>query len=183
MNIYFLFFHCLREKLTAIGVSSTENNSEVVQFADVIIIATKPDVVKSCLENLQETLSPDDFQTKSFLSIAAGVPLSALESYLPLQTKSVIRVMPNTPCLVGQCAAAFASGTKTTNEDKAICTALFNSVGTISEIPEKLMDAVTGLSGSGPACKSIPLSLPCCSSPDPDLDPPDLACDRCVHVH
>jgi pyrroline-5-carboxylate reductase len=122
----------------------------------VIFIATKPDGIKSCLESLSENLCVEEFQTKSFLSIAAGVPLSALESYLPTQTKSVIRVMPNTPCLVGQCAAAFASGTKTTEEDKAICMALMKAVGTISEVPEKLMDAVTGLSGSGPACEFLP---------------------------
>jgi pyrroline-5-carboxylate reductase len=139
------------EKLSAIaalGIQSTNDNNEVVRFADVIIIATKPDGVKSCLESLAN----HDFEKKSFISIAAGTPISALESYLPHETKSMIRVMPNTPCLVGQCAAAFASGTKTTEEDKTICTAIFSSVGTVSEVPEKLMDAVTGLSGSGPAC-------------------------------
>mmetsp|Transcript_18324 Transcript_18324/g.19092 ORF Transcript_18324/g.19092 Transcript_18324/m.19092 type:complete len:285 (+) Transcript_18324:11-865(+) len=140
-----------REKLAEKGVRTTENNVEVVRFADVIIIATKPDVVKPCLLNLQEYLSLDEFNEKSFISIAAGVSISSLEEYLPIQTKSVIRVMPNTPCLVGQSAAAFSPGSKSTEEDKLICNAIFNSVGTISEVPEKLMDAVTGLSGSGPA--------------------------------
>jgi pyrroline-5-carboxylate reductase len=160
------------EKLSAIaslGIQSTNDNNEVVRFADVIIIATKPDGVKSCLESLAN----HDFEKKSFISIAAGTPISALESYLPQETKSMIRVMPNTPCLVGQCAAAFASGTKTTAEDKTICAAIFGSVGTISEVPEKLMDAVTGLSGSGPACECRIALLP--------SDPHSF--HRCLHVH
>ena len=62
--------------------------------------------------------------------------------------------MPNTPCSVSASAAAFSSGSKTTAEDKAVCQQLFDAVGTCSEVDEKLMDAVTGLSGSGPACKA-----------------------------
>lgn len=149
----------LREKLTALGVNSTENNDNVIRFADVIIIATKPDVVQPCLESLQINIQPEEFCMKSFISIAAGVSINSLENYLPKETKSIIRVMPNTPCLVGQSAAAFSTGTKSTDEDKAICISLFQSVGTISEVPEKLMDAVTGLSGSGPACKCPPSIL------------------------
>jgi pyrroline-5-carboxylate reductase len=126
-----------------------------LRFADVIIIATKPDVIKPCLTQLVKKSNPQDFETKSFISIAAGVPISALESYLPQQTKSMIRVMPNTPCLVGQSATVFAPGTKTTEEDKEICAAMFRSVGTVTEVQEKIMDAATGLSGSGPACEFL----------------------------
>jgi pyrroline-5-carboxylate reductase len=96
----------------------------------------------------------EDFRTKSFISIAAGVPLCALESYLPSQTKSVIRAMPNGPCLVGKSATVFSPSSKTTEEDKVIFTSLFSSVGIVTEVPEKNMDAATGLSGSGPACES-----------------------------
>ena len=134
------------------GARSTNDNIEVVRQSDIIIIATKPDVVQSVLKDISDKMNPDEFYRKSFISIAAGVPISALESYLPESTKSVIRVMPNTPCLIGESAAAFASGSKSDAHDKAICSAIFKSVGTICEVPEKLMDGVTGLSGSGPAC-------------------------------
>jgi pyrroline-5-carboxylate reductase len=131
----------------------TASNLDVVRFADVVILGTKPDVIKPCIANLINDIPADDFRTKSFISIAAGVPLSALESYLPSQTKSVIRAMPNGPCLVGKSATCFAPSSKTTEEDKAIFTSLFTSVGIVTEVPEKIMDAATGLSGSGPACE------------------------------
>jgi len=141
-----------REKLIQKGARSTEDNAEVVRTSDVIIIATKPDVVGIALQELTAGVNADiDFSKKSFISIAAGVPIATLESYLPPNTKSVIRVMPNTPCLVGQSAAAFSPGTNTNEDDKLVCKSIFNSVGTVCEVPEKLMDAVTGLSGSGPA--------------------------------
>ena len=113
----------------------------------------KPDIVKVALSELSEGISPHEFSSKSFISIAAGVTLSALENFLPLNTKSIIRVMPNTPCTVGESAAAFAASTRSSSEDKDYCSKIFGAVGTVSEVPEYLMDAVTGLSGSGPACK------------------------------
>lgn len=93
-----------------------------------------------------------DLSQKSFISIAAGVTLSTMEESVPT-AKSVIRVMPNTPCCVGVSASGYAVGSKTTREDKNVCEAIFTAVGTCSEVQEKLMDAVTGLSGSGPACE------------------------------
>lgn len=142
-----------REKLLQRGARATEDNAEVVRTSDVIIIATKPDIVGIALQEVASKLSAEEFSKKSFISIAAGVPIAVLEGFLPSNTKSVIRVMPNTPCLVGQSAAAFSSGSNTNEDDKLVCTSIFNSVGTICEVPEKLMDAVTGLSGSGPACE------------------------------
>jgi len=140
-----------REKLLLKGISATGSNVEVIQQSDIIIISTKPDVVRPVLLDVSSIIPAAEFRSKSFISIAAGVTLSSLESYLPDTTKSVIRVMPNTPCLVGQSAAAFAAGSKSSKEDKDICAAIFKSVGTVCEVQEKLMDAVTGLSGSGPA--------------------------------
>ena len=67
---------------------------------------------------------------------------------------SFIRVMPNTPCCVGQCAAAYTPGFYATPAHKLACEAIFKSVGIISQVSENLMDGVTGLSGSGPACKN-----------------------------
>jgi pyrroline-5-carboxylate reductase len=109
------------------------------------------------LHELSGQLSHDLFATKSFISIAAGITIDDIEACIP-NAKSVIRVMPNTPCLVGQSAAAYACGSKSGEDDKKSCEAIFNSVGTISEVPEKLMDAVTGLSGSGPACMHLLLN-------------------------
>jgi pyrroline-5-carboxylate reductase len=86
------------------------------------------------------------------------VSIDQIESYIP-SAKSVIRVMPNTPCCVSECAAAYAGGSCTSSEDKIICEQLFRAVGTCVEVPEKSMDAVTGLSGSGPACILYFISL------------------------
>ena len=123
-----------------------------MQNSDIIIIATKPDAVKNLLTSLAKDIPHEEFSKKSFISIAAGIPLSALQSYLPSETKSIIRVMPNTPCLVGQCATAYAAAERSSAQDKANCASIFGAVGTVNEVPEYLMDAVTGLSGSGPAC-------------------------------
>jgi pyrroline-5-carboxylate reductase len=132
------------------GIKSTEDNMEVVQFSDIIIIAVKPNVVVPMLTEMASRLGHDNFAGKSFISIAAGISIKDIETCIP-NAKSVIRVMPNTPCVVGQSAAAYAAGSKSVKEDKDTCETIFNAVGTISEVPEKLMDAVTGLSGSGPA--------------------------------
>ena len=84
------------------------------------------------------------------ISIAAGVPLAKLEALLSAGAR-VIRVMPNTPALVGASASAFALGAAATREDAALTERLFSAVGIAYEVKERLLDAVTGLSGSGPA--------------------------------
>mmetsp|Transcript_35511 Transcript_35511/g.36177 ORF Transcript_35511/g.36177 Transcript_35511/m.36177 type:complete len:286 (+) Transcript_35511:25-882(+) len=139
------------EKMAALGAKSTRDNVELVKNSDVIIIGTKPDGIPTVLQDIVSKMDVEEFSTKSFISIAAGVPIASIEGYLPPNTKSVIRVMPNTPCAVNECAAAFCSGTKTDVKDKELCSKIFSAVGTISEVPEKAMDGVTGVSGSGPA--------------------------------
>lgn len=131
----------------------TTSNVEVVQKSDIIIIAVKPGVVAKVLNELCSAV-PGDLTGKCFISIAAGVSLSALESSMTgCSNISFIRVMPNTPCSVGECAAAYSLGKYATLVQKDACEAIFKSVGTISQVPEQMMDGVTGLSGSGPACK------------------------------
>jgi len=83
------------------------------------------------------------------VSIAAGVTLEALENAMP--GKRIVRVMPNTPCLVGEAASGFSLGTLATNEDRKLVKKLLDAVGVSVEVPENLLNAVTGLSGSGPA--------------------------------
>ena len=92
----------------------------------------------------------DAVSGKLFISIAAGVTITAIEEALGSDAR-VIRVMPNTPALIGQGASAYALGTHATASDSELAASLLASVGTVAEVPEKLLDAVTGLSGSGPA--------------------------------
>ena len=84
------------------------------------------------------------------ISIAAGLPLSVYESALGTNRR-IVRVMPNTPCLVSECAAGFSTGGSTSDEDSKLVEAMLATVGVAIQVDEKLLDAVTGLSGSGPA--------------------------------
>ena len=131
----------------------------MVQLSDVIIIAVKPLLVGSVIQEICQSMPASELSKKCFISIAAGISLQTLEGYFPEESNvSMIRVMPNTPCSVGECAAAYSIGTNVKDTHKQICIDIFSSVGIIHEVPEKLMDAVTGLSGSGPACKIMALS-------------------------
>jgi len=120
------------------------DNRAVVQAADLIFLAVKPQSLPGVLAELRP--APAD---KLFVSIAAGVNLASLVEGLGSQR--VIRVMPNTPCLVGQGASAFAAGAAVTADDRSRAQRLLNTVGRSWEVSEPLLDAVTGLSGSGPA--------------------------------
>lgn len=128
------------------NAKTTESNGEVVQFANVLVLAVKPGNVKELLQEIG-----GDFSEKHLLiSIAAGVPIAKLESGLSVSAR-VIRVMPNTPALVGSSATAFALGKSATADDGKLVEKLFSSVGIAFQLKESLLDAVTGLSGSGPA--------------------------------
>mmetsp|Transcript_20047 Transcript_20047/g.60739 ORF Transcript_20047/g.60739 Transcript_20047/m.60739 type:complete len:280 (+) Transcript_20047:371-1210(+) len=121
-------------------------NAEVASRANLIIVAVKPDVVPIVLNELAPHLTPNH----CIVSIAAGVPIEAMAACLPEATR-IVRVMPNTPCMVGESAAAYACGPAATDEDKANVETVFGAVGEVMEVKEKLLDAVTGVSGSGPA--------------------------------
>ena len=128
------------------GAKATDSNREVARFAQVLMLAVKPDQVSTVLAGVR-----DHFTEKHLLiSIAAGVPLSILEAALQAGIR-VIRVMPNTPALVGQSATAFALGKAASLEDADLAARLFSAVGIAFQLKESLLDAVTGLSGSGPA--------------------------------
>ncbi len=114
--------------------------------ADVLILAVKPQVISPALEGMADELPPEQL----VVSIAAGITLVHLEADLPSKSR-VIRVMPNTPCLVGDGASGISAGRHATSQDMDLVRALLESVGIVETIPETLMDALTGLSGSGPA--------------------------------
>ena len=128
------------------GVVAQKSNPDAARSADVIILSVKPQVIEKVLA---ETASVLD-EKKLVISIAAGVSLAKIERLLKEGTR-VVRVMPNTPALVLAGATALAAGQHATQEDLALSQGIFNSVGRAVVVDEKLMDAVTGLSGSGPA--------------------------------
>jgi len=131
------------------GVGVTGDNAEAVAEADVAVIAVKPNVVADALTRLRE--GPTNVETTLWVSIAAGIPLATLEHALGTGAR-VIRAMPNTPALVHAGATAIHANDACDDADRSIARALFAAVGTCWEAQnEGLLDAVTGLSGSGPA--------------------------------
>jgi pyrroline-5-carboxylate reductase len=126
------------------GLQIAPTPESMLLTCEVIVLAVKPQDMQALLE----TLGP--IHDCLFLSIAAGVTLTQLESWAG-EAARVIRSMPNTPALVLNGASAFARGTEATDEDAALAKLILGAVGTASEVPESLLDAVTGLSGSGPA--------------------------------
>ena len=129
-----------------IGIKTTQNNKDVTSFADVLILAVKPQIMSDVLNNLKNDIT----HRHLVISIAAGIPIRFIESRLQTGVR-IIRVMPNTPCLIGVSATAFALGKCATDADGKLVYNLFNAVGKVFKLDEKYLDAVTGLSGSGPA--------------------------------
>jgi pyrroline-5-carboxylate reductase len=129
-----------------IGSKTTASNCDVAKTARVLILATKPDQVATALAEISGAFTKNHL----LISIAAGVTISKLESLLPAGAR-VIRVMPNTPALVGEGASAFALGKNASVSDAELAKRLLSAVGVALQVKESLLDAVTGLSGSGPA--------------------------------
>ncbi|NVN98817.1 MAG: pyrroline-5-carboxylate reductase [Geobacteraceae bacterium] len=128
------------------GVSTTGSNEEVVRSSETVILAIKPQQAATVCTPLKNELS----EKHLLVSIMAGVSCAAIEGFFT-NSPRVIRVMPNTPSLVLAGAAAAAAGSLATSEDMAKVEGIFSKVGCCYRIEEKLMDAVTALSGSGPA--------------------------------
>lgn len=122
------------------------DNAEVAGLADLIVLAVKPQILSRVLDGIAEQIKPSTL----VISIAAGVPIRAIEARLPAGTR-VIRTMPNTPALVDAGATAIARGPHSTDEDLESARRIFDSVGMSVVLDESQLDAVTGLSGSGPA--------------------------------
>lgn len=139
-------FDALCERAPKLGLTPRKTAAEVAQESSVVVLAVKPNVVRSVIEEAGAAL-----EGKAVLSIAAGVASESLKAWLP-DSARVLRAMPNTPAMVGAGATALCEDTATfTEEEKAWVKELFDRVGKAIWVPERLMDAVVGVSGSGPA--------------------------------
>jgi pyrroline-5-carboxylate reductase len=136
--------------LAATGIPASEDNGQVVAKSTLLVLAVKPQSMQALLQEIKGALQPQHL----IVSIAAGVTLQQLAQSLGAGRR-LIRVMPNTPCLVGASASGFAAGQAATKEDVALATRLLETVGKAFCLPEPLLDAVTGLSGSGPAFVAV----------------------------
>ncbi|MDB5340081.1 MAG: proC [Planctomycetaceae bacterium] len=121
-------------------------NADVVSHSEILFLAVKPQNMAAVLAELKPLLTPEHL----VISIAAGITLATLEAGLG-SGRRVIRVMPNTPCLVNASASGYALGSAATAEDAQTVERLLSSVGLAFKVQEHLLNAVTGLSGSGPA--------------------------------
>jgi len=128
------------------GVKGTSHNAEVVKQADIVILSVKPQIMRSVVEEVAKHLD----LSKLIISIAAGVPLNLIESTAGKDLK-LIRVMPNICVSVREGVSAISAGRHALKEDLMTAKTIFDSVGKSLFIEEGLLDAVTGLSGSGPA--------------------------------
>jgi len=135
------------DKLAAsYGIAITLDNREVARSAGLVVLSVKPQILDKVLREIGDQLTPGAL----VVSIAAGVDTEAIESAIADGVR-VVRAMPNTPALVGAGATAIAAGKHASEADLATAKALFDAVGITVVLDETHLDAVTGLSGSGPA--------------------------------
>ena len=130
------------------GISATADNRFIVETANVILLAVKPQVFPRVIEGIGSALSSARPADQLVISILAGTSLQQLEAAF-IDTP-VVRAMPNTPAIVGSGMTAIAPGQHTTPAHIQIARQLFEAVGDVVEVPESMMDGVTGVSGSGP---------------------------------
>ncbi|GAA1447257.1 pyrroline-5-carboxylate reductase [Leifsonia poae] len=144
--------HRAEELASTRGVTAyaTEEKPDVnrvaVEGARIVLVAVKPAMVPDLLREIADSLEPGTV----IVSVAAGVTIATFESLLP-DTVSVVRSMPNTPAIVGKAVTGISPGTRTDPDDLALVRALFETVGEVVEVPESQLDALSTISGSGPA--------------------------------
>lgn len=136
----------LDELRAAFGIEITNYNREIVQRCDLVVLSVKPQIMDKVLREVGDQMKAGTL----VVSIAAGVDTATIEDAVPDGVR-VVRAMPNTPALVGAGATAISAGKNASEADMAIAKALFDAVGITVELDESHLDAVTGLSGSGPA--------------------------------
>ncbi|SDH05943.1 pyrroline-5-carboxylate reductase [Leifsonia sp. 98AMF] len=126
--------------------TKADANRLAVDGAQVVIVAVKPAMVRDLLAEITDSLAPGTV----VVSVAAGVTTETMESLLP-DSVSVVRAMPNTPAVVGKAVTGISAGSRTDPEDLQVVRALFETVGEVVEVPESQLDALSTISGSGPA--------------------------------
>jgi pyrroline-5-carboxylate reductase len=136
----------LDDIVSTVGIHSTPDNQEVFRSCDVIILAVKPQFVSTVLQEVTSLVHADHL----IISIAAGIQIAQLEKLLPPMAR-VIRVMPNASAFVQCSASVFSPGSAARFDDCQLVKKLFSSIGCCEQLPESQIDAVTGVSGSGPA--------------------------------
>lgn len=130
------------------GVHTTGDNGVVLEAANVVLLAVKPQIFQRVVDGLRSVLASQKPSNQVIISILAGTSLAGLEAaFLDIP---VVRAMPNTPAVVGEGITAIAPGQHATPEHMTVARQLFEAVGQVVEVPESMMDAVTGVSGSGP---------------------------------
>jgi pyrroline-5-carboxylate reductase len=134
------------EMASAYSITTTADNTAAVKDADIVILAVKPHIVAGVLAEIGPALQPRTL----VVSIAAGLPIALYEERLPAH-QPVIRVMPNTPAMVGAGIAAVSPGSYASAADVALAMAILAGTGEVVEVPESQQDAVCAISGSGPA--------------------------------
>jgi pyrroline-5-carboxylate reductase len=132
------------------GCRAVAENNEVVTASELLVLAVKPQTLAGVLAEIRPGLSSRHL----VVSIVAGATLSQLATALGPSVR-LVRVMPNTPSLVGACAAALTAGPSATADDELLVERLFHAIGIAHRLPERMLDAVTGLSGSGPAFVAV----------------------------
>lgn len=133
------------DRVTSLATSvDADANKKAVAGAKVVLIGVKPVMVAALLEEIADSLEPDAI----VISVAAGVTIATMEALVP---GVVLRSMPNTPAVVGRAVTGLSAGTRSSDDDLAIATAVFETVGSVLVVPEDKIDALSTISGSGPA--------------------------------
>ncbi|TQD26645.1 pyrroline-5-carboxylate reductase [Methanolobus vulcani] len=147
-NVYAsdLYEPSLDELKQNVGINVSTDNIDTVNNSDIIVLAIKPQIIKKVIAGIKDDIDSD----KLVISIAAGVKIADIESEFNDGTR-VIRVMPNIAATVAEAASAITQGSNASKEDAEDALEIFGAVGSAIQVTENLMDAVTGLSGSGPA--------------------------------
>ncbi len=158
----------------ALGVSVAPDNASVVAGSQVVLLCTKPQGFSGMLAELGES------RDRLLVSIAAGIRLAAIEAGSGYRHR-VVRVMPNTPALVGKGASAYALGSSATEADAALTESLLGAVGYVCRVAEHDLDAVTAVSGSGPAYFFFMLEAIIAEGVAQGL-PPEIARDLAAHT-
>lgn len=136
----------LRDMVEKYGIEAASDNQGVAERARIIFLAVKPQDIETVLQGIDSAITREHL----LISVAAGIPISFITASIGQQA-GVIRVMPNTPCLVGEGAIAVSCGRGVHSKDLEMVISWLESLGMVRVVHEKLLDAVTGLSGSGPA--------------------------------